>query len=85
MRGLTLAGEPMEESMSKGRVKYFNDLKGWGFITSEDTEQDIFVHYSAIKMEGFKTLKEGQEVQYELTKTEQGPRALNVTLAVLAD
>jgi CspA family cold shock protein len=75
----------MEELMSKGRVKYFNDLKGWGFITSEETEQDIFVHYSAIKMEGFKTLKEGQEVLYELTKTEQGPRALNVTLAELID
>ncbi len=71
--------------MSKGRVKYFNDLKGWGFITSEGIEQDIFVHYSAIKMEGFKTLKEGQEVQYELTKTEQGPRAQNVTLAELAE
>jgi len=67
--------------MTKGRVKYFNDLKGWGFITSEDIEQDIFVHYTAIKMEGFKTLKEGQEVVYELMKTEQGPRATNVVLA----
>ncbi|HEX2896761.1 MAG TPA: cold shock domain-containing protein [candidate division Zixibacteria bacterium] len=67
--------------MTKGRVKYFNDLKGWGFITSQDIEQDIFVHYTAIKMEGFKTLKEGQEVVYELMKTEQGPRALNVVLA----
>ncbi len=67
--------------MTKGRVKYFNDLKGWGFITSEDIEQDIFVHYTAIKMEGFKTLKEGQEVVYELMKTDQGPRATNVVLA----
>jgi CspA family cold shock protein len=67
--------------MSKGRVKYFNDLKGWGFITGDGVEQDIFVHYTAIKMDGFKTLKEGQEVIYELTKTEQGPRALNVVLA----
>jgi len=66
--------------MSKGRVKYFNDLKGWGFITSEEVEQDVFVHYTAIKMEGFKTLKEGQEVFYELMKTEQGPRAVNVML-----
>ena len=67
--------------MSTGRVKYFNDLKGWGFITTDGIEQDIFVHYSAIKMEGFKTLKEGQEVVYELMKTEQGPRAVNVMLA----
>ena len=85
MRGETIAAKPTEDLMSKGRVKYFNDLKGWGFITSEDIEQDIFVHYSAIKMEGFKTLKEGQEVLYELTKTEQGPRALNVTLAELVE
>ena len=50
--------------MSKGRVKYFNDLKGWGFITSEGIEQDIFVHYRSLKMEVFNTLKEGKEVQY---------------------
>lgn len=65
--------------MSKGVVKYFNDYKGWGFISNDEQEQDVFVHYTAIQMEGFKTLKEGQPVNYELASSENGLRASNVT------
>lgn len=66
--------------MSKGRVKYFNDTKGWGFISSEDVDQDVFVHYTAIDMDGYKTLREGQEVFYELANTTEGYQASNVRL-----
>ncbi len=65
--------------MSKGKVKYFNDTKGWGFIASEDTDQDVYVHYTAINMDGYKTLKEGQEVLYDLAETGKGYQAKNVT------
>jgi len=67
--------------MSKGKVKYFNDLKGWGIITSEDLQQDIYVHYTAINMDGFRTLQQGQEVLYELAQTESGLQARKVTPA----
>ncbi len=67
--------------MSKGKVKYFNDLKGWGFISAEDSKENIYVHYTAIKMEGYKTLKPGQTVLFELADTEKGQQARNVTLA----
>jgi len=66
--------------MSKGKVKYFNDVKGWGLIASEETDQDVYVHYTAINMDGYKTLKEGQEVQYELANSGgRGYQAKNVT------
>ena len=62
-----------------GTVKWFNDEKGFGFITPEDSSGgDIFVHYSAIDMAGRKTLKEGDTVQFEVTKSEKGPKAANV-------
>ena len=64
--------------MSKGKVKWFHDAKGYGFIELEDGK-DIFVHYSAINIEGYKTLAEGQEVEFELTDGDKGPRAANVT------
>ena len=67
--------------MSKGKVKYFNDLKGWGFISGDALDSDIYVHYADIKMEGFRTLKEGQEVIFEIVNTDNGPRAHNVSLA----
>ena len=67
--------------MSKGKVKYFNEHKGWGFIAADDFDQDVFVHHTAIHMDGYRTLKEGQEVVCEVTMTDQGPRAQNVTLA----
>ena len=60
-----------------GTVKWFNSEKGYGFITTEDG-QDIFVHYSAINAEGFKTLNEGDQVQFEVTEGDRGPQASNV-------
>ena len=67
--------------MSTGKVKYFNDLKGWGFISSEDSADNIYVHYTEIKMDGYKTLKPGQTVLFEVTDSDKGRRAQNVTLA----
>ena len=61
----------------KGTVKWFNSEKGYGFITTEEG-QDIFVHYSAISAEGFKTLNEGDEVEFEVTEGDRGPQASNV-------
>ena len=63
--------------MPKGRVKWFNDTKGYGFIEQEQGE-DVFVHFSAIQMEGFKTLAEGQPVEFELKTGEKGLAANNV-------
>ncbi|MEW5994165.1 MAG: cold shock domain-containing protein, partial [Candidatus Zixiibacteriota bacterium] len=62
-------------------VKYFNELKGWGIIAPEDSKQDVYVHYTAINMDGFRTLREGQEVLYEVARTDTGLQARNVTLA----
>jgi len=64
--------------MSRGKVKWFHDAKGYGFIELEDGKE-IFVHYSAINIEGYKTLAEGQEVEFELAEGDKGPRAANVT------
>lgn len=63
--------------MASGRVKWFNDRKGYGFIEGEDGK-DCFVHFSAIQIEGFKTLKEGQEVDFDITDGPRGPQASNV-------
>ena len=62
----------------KGTVKWFNDAKGFGFIEPEGGEKDLFVHMSSIQMEGFKTLKDGQEVEYEVGESDRGPVATNV-------
>ena len=67
--------------MARGTVKWFNDSKGYGFIERDDGEDDVFVHYSAIKMDGFKTLEEGQTVEFELATGERGPHATNVVTA----
>lgn len=64
--------------MARGTVKWFNDKKGFGFITDPNVPGDIFVHFSAIQSKGFKTLKEGEEVDYELYQDEKGSRAKNV-------
>ncbi len=63
-----------------GKVKWFNDQKGYGFIAREDAA-DVFVHHSAIQMEGFRTLREGENVTYELWESEKGPQAANVQRA----
>ena len=64
--------------MAVGQVKWFNDAKGYGFIEQEDGD-DVFVHHSEIQMEGFKTLSEGQQVEFEVTQGPKGPQASNVT------
>ena len=65
--------------MAKGTVKWFNNAKGYGFITDENG-QDVFVHYSGLNMDGFKTLEEGATVEYELNEGSKGPQAVNVTV-----
>ena len=65
--------------MSKGTVKWFNNSKGYGFI-SDEAGNDVFVHFSGINSEGFKTLEEGATVEYEVTDGAKGPQATNVTV-----
>ncbi|MBP5266711.1 MAG: cold shock domain-containing protein [Lachnospiraceae bacterium] len=66
--------------MSKGTVKWFNGQKGYGFILDENGQDDVFVHYSGINMEGFKSLEEGAAVEYEVVEGNKGPQAVNVTV-----
>ena len=62
----------------KGTVKWFNDAKGFGFITPEDGSKDCFVHHTAIQASGFKSLAEGDKVEFEVTQGQKGPAAANV-------
>lgn len=64
--------------MNKGTVKWFNNQKGFGFI-SDESGNDVFVHYTGLNMEGFKSLEEGQEVEFEVVQGAKGPQATNVT------
>lgn len=64
--------------MATGTVKWFNDAKGYGFITPDDGGEDLFAHFSAIKMNGFKTLKQGQRVTFDLKEGEKGKQADNI-------
>ena len=63
--------------MNKGTVKWFNNQKGYGFI-SDESGKDVFVHYSGIQSNGFKSLEEGQEVEFEVIEGQKGPQAVNV-------
>jgi cold shock protein len=67
--------------MATGTVKWFNDSKGFGFITPADGGKDLFAHFSAIQEQGFKTLKEGQRVTFDVTSGPKGPQASNIRSA----
>ena len=69
--------------MATGTVKWFNESKGFGFITPEDGSKDVFVHFSAIASEGFRTLAEGQQVTYDVEDGPKGPQAANVQVQYL--
>lgn len=64
--------------MATGTVKWFSSEKGYGFVTPDDGSADVFVHFSAIQMEGYKSLEEGQKVEYDVTQGQKGPQAANV-------
>ncbi|WP_167958046.1 cold-shock protein [Anaerosporobacter faecicola] len=67
--------------MNKGTVKWFNSTKGFGFITNETTNEDVFVHFSGITTDGFKTLEEGQKVTFDTIQGNRGEQAVNVCVA----
>jgi cold shock protein len=79
-RGASLTRREVE-SMAHGTVKWFNDAKGYGFITQEDGGDDVFVHFNAIQAQGFKSLSEGDKVEFEVTKGPKGLQAANVRKA----
>jgi CspA family cold shock protein len=72
-------GDTASVPKASGIVKWFNDAKGFGFITPDDGGDDLFAHFSSIQMNGFKTLKEGQKVAYQITQGPKGKQALNIT------
>ncbi len=67
-----------DATMPTGRVKWFNNAKGYGFILPEEGEEDLFVHYSSIQMDGYKTLKAGQLVSYDILEGPKGSHAINI-------
>ena len=67
-----------EKVLAEGKVKWFNEAKGYGFIENNDGGSDVFVHYKSITTEGYKTLNEGDQVSFEITQGPKGPQAINV-------
>jgi cold shock protein len=67
--------------MNKGTVKWFNSTKGFGFITNDNGGEDVFVHFTGIVSEGFKSLEEGAKVSFDIVDGNRGPQAVNVTIA----
>ena len=67
--------------MATGTVKWFNDAKGFGFVTPDDGSEDLFAHFSSINMNGFKTLTEGQKVRFDITTKKKGKQASNIQAA----
>ena len=67
--------------MNKGTVKWFNATKGFGFITNDETQEEVFVHFSGLAMDGYKTLEDGQAVTYDLAEGNRGMQAVNVCVA----
>jgi cold shock protein len=70
--------------MATGTVKWFNDSKGYGFIARSDGQDDVFVHYSAVQGDGYRTLTEGSEVEFDIEQDAKGPRAANVVVTKAA-
>jgi CspA family cold shock protein len=66
------------QQMAQGKVKWFNDQKGYGFISNNDGSGDVFAHYSAIQSDGFKSLAEGDSVEFEVVNSDKGPKAANI-------
>lgn len=62
----------------RGKVKWFSERKGYGFLSKDDGSGDVFVHYSSVEGEGYKTLREGDEVEFEVSNSDKGPKAANV-------
>jgi CspA family cold shock protein len=76
--GIVAASADRKSAMATGTVKWFNDSKGFGFITPSEGGEDLFAHHTAIMMSGFKTLKEGQKVEFEVKRGPKGLQAANI-------
>lgn len=77
-KGARLQTQRGKKQMARGTVKWFNDTKGFGFITPDDGGKDLFVHYKSIQNDGYKSLKEGQKVTFDVEQGQKGPAAVNV-------
>lgn len=71
--------------MATGTVKWFNNAKGYGFVLAQGSNEDLFIHYSSIQMEGYKSLKAGQEIEYDVQEGPKGKHAVNIRYATAAD